>query len=201
MKTKDKRKIGRPREFNMNEALDAAIDIFFRQGYQKTTLDDLTKAMKIERPSLYYAFGNKEKLYLQALKRYREKSHLAIAEIFEAKVDTKKTIENLLRTMAENQLKDADCTGCMIVNTTVDCQKQTAAVRETVKSLHIETEEMLFEIFQKGIAKGDLPKTSDARGLAQFFNGVMQGMAVLARAQGSREALNNIVTLSLNVIR
>lgn len=200
MKTKDKRKIGRPREFDTNEVLDAAISVFFRQGYQKTTLDDLTKAMKIERPSLYYAFGNKEKLYLLALKRYREKSQTEITRIFEENVDTKKAIENLLRMMAEYQLKDADCAGCLIVNTTVDCQEQTAAVRDAVKTLHTETEEMLFEIFQNGIKNGDLTSDTDSRSLAQFFNGVIQGMAVLARAQGSRQTLDNIITQSLNVI-
>src|SRR4051794_39604457 len=103
---------GRPREFDVDEALDRAVEVFWRQGYEATTLTDLTEAMHIGKPSLYAAFGNKEALFRRALDRYTEGPGSYAARAL-AEPTARETVEAFLRGAVEATTRPASPQGCL----------------------------------------------------------------------------------------
>ncbi|MEM1309552.1 MAG: TetR/AcrR family transcriptional regulator [Cyanobacteria bacterium P01_H01_bin.153] len=190
-------KTGRPREFNFETALNRAIDAFYAKGYEATTLDDLTTAMEIKRPSLYASFGNKEALFLQALQRYGERSALEAQTILNSQSDTQKAVEAFLYLTAEWHVQRSQMMGCLIANSSSDCREEQSNICKHIQQLHQKNEEILFQRLQRGIESGELPPDIDTRGLAQFFYGVTQGMAVLARGQRNPEAIWNMAKFAM----
>ncbi|MEM9164407.1 MAG: TetR/AcrR family transcriptional regulator [Cyanobacteria bacterium P01_F01_bin.4] len=200
------KKTGRPREFNIEAALDQAVQVFYVKGYEATTLEDLTQAMGIQRPSLYAAFGNKEALFLKVLERYRSQSVQSSQATLEEEPNGQKAIADFLAQIAEYHIT-SDGLGCLIVNSTVDCQprqgeicdRASADLSGCIRHLHDQNEAMIYQRLQRALTDGDLPAQTDIRGLAQFYNGVIQGMAVLARAQKKPDAVRQMVKFAMKV--
>ncbi len=128
-----------PRVFDEEQVLDAALAVFWRNGYQAASLAELTQAMKISRPSLYAAFGNKEQLYLAALERYREQQLIRHAEALAAEPDLKQALRVFLRSVATMLTAPELPGGCLVVNSAVACdmsalpRRVVAAIGETVE--------------------------------------------------------------------
>lgn len=192
-------KIGRPRGFDWEAALDLAIDTFYAKGYEATTLDDLTAAMGIKRPSLYASFGNKEALFLQALERYGERSALEAQKALVSQSKVREAVESFLYLAAEWHVQRSQMMGCLIANSSSDCREEQPSICKRIQQLHQKNEEILFHRLQQGVEAGELAQDTDIRGLAQFFNGVTQGMAVLARGQHNPEAIWNMAKYALQV--
>ncbi|MEO0828587.1 MAG: TetR/AcrR family transcriptional regulator [Cyanobacteria bacterium J06635_15] len=190
------KKTGRPREFDVDAALDQAVQVFYAKGYEATTLEDLTQAMGIQRPSLYSAFGNKETLFLKVLERYRTQSVQSSQAALEEEADGKKAIAGFLTQIAEYHIT-SDGLGCLIVNSSVDCQPRQGKIGDRIRQLHDQNETMIYQRLQRALTDGDLPAETDIRGLAQFYNGVIQGMAVLARAQKNPDAVRQMVKFAI----
>lgn len=195
---------GRPRQFDKQQALQQALQVFAAKGYEGTSLDDLTAAMGINRPSLYAAFGNKEALFLEALKAYTQPHDQAMAQALSAAPTAREAFAQLLQTAVENHLGHRDCqqrmSGCVMVNSTILSASDQQCLDQSLRQLHDGHEQMMAARLQQGVAAGDLPPDTDVQGLAQFFNGVLQGMAVLARAQQSEAALRSMARIALRVL-
>ncbi|MEM9906083.1 MAG: TetR/AcrR family transcriptional regulator [Cyanobacteria bacterium P01_D01_bin.44] len=192
------KKTGRPREFNIQAALDQAVQVFYVKGYEATTLEDLTQAMGIQRPSLYAAFGNKEALFLKVLERYRSQSVQGSQAALEEEPNGQNAIAAFLAQIAEYHIT-SDGLGCLIVNSSVDCQPCQGEICDRIRHLHDQNEAMIYQRLQRALTDGDLPAQTDIRGLAQFYNGVIQGMAVLARAQKKPDAVRQMVKFAMKV--
>ncbi|NJL42084.1 MAG: TetR/AcrR family transcriptional regulator [Leptolyngbyaceae cyanobacterium SM1_4_3] len=190
-------RMGRPREFDWETALDRAIDTFYAKGYEATTLDDLTAAMGIKRPSLYATFGNKEALFLQALERYGERAALEAQTALTSHRHARESVEAFLYLAAEWHVQRSRMMGCLIANSSSDCREEQPTICKRIQQLHQRNEEILYQRLQQGIEAGELSQNADIRGLAQFFNGVTQGMAVLARGQHNPEAIWNMAKFSM----
>jgi len=201
LKTKSR---GRPRQFNEKVALEKAIYVFFEKGYDGASLDDLTQAMGISRPSLYASFGNKEALFLKVLNTY---SNLALEQLrallFQAATaqeGLKQMFDHLVASqLSESNQCQSQMGGCLLVNSTVLACRE-SKVGEELARLHTLTEELLKERLDLGQAQGDLPAQTDTLALAQYFNGITQGMAVLARSLQSPEAVRNMARIALAVL-
>ncbi|PZD73306.1 HTH-type transcriptional repressor ComR [Acaryochloris thomasi RCC1774] len=189
-------KTGRPREFSVDAALDKAVEVFYVKGYEAATLDDLTAAMGIQRPSLYSAFGNKETLFLRAIERYRESYVRSAQATLSEEANGKKAMERFLAQTAECHIK-SNGLGCLIVNSSVDCQVLQASICDRIRQIHTQNEEMIYRRLERAVADGDLTRKTDIRGLAQFYNGVIQGMAVLARGQNSLDAVRSMAVFAM----
>ncbi|MEO0377177.1 MAG: TetR/AcrR family transcriptional regulator [Cyanobacteria bacterium P01_A01_bin.17] len=189
-------KTGRPREFSVDAALDKAVEVFYVKGYEAATLDDLTAAMGIQRPSLYSAFGNKEALFLRAIERYRESYVRSAQATLSEEPNGKKAIERFLAQVVECHVK-SNGLGCLIVNSSVDCQALQASICDRIRQIHTQNEEMIYQRLQRAVADGDLSHKTDIRGLAQFYNGVIQGMAVLARGQNNPDAVRSMAVFAI----
>jgi AcrR family transcriptional regulator len=175
---------GRPRTFDKDQALDAALAVFWRYGYQGASLSELTESMGLTRPSLYAAFGNKEQLYLAALERYREQQLTRHAKALASETDLKQAMRKFLRSVASMLTAEELPGGCMVVNSAVSCdtgalpQRVVAAIGETVNQ---STFGLLRNRLQDELRRRNLPEDTPVAQLADYFSVVMSGMAVMAK--------------------
>lgn len=190
---------GRPRGFDIDTALDQALAVFWRNGFQGASLAELTAAMGINKPSLYAAFGDKEGLYLKALERYAQGTVQQSLDMLEAGTSARQALEDFLRRSARNMTDPALPGGCFVVNGTADCQLSAtppavqAALREAMRG----TEAHLRARLQRAQAAGELPADADVSALAAFFNAVIAGMGVLAKGGARRAKLDSVVDAAL----
>jgi TetR/AcrR family transcriptional regulator, copper-responsive repressor len=175
---------GRPRAFDEEKALDAALGVFWRNGYQGASLAELTDAMGIGKPSLYAAFGKKEQLYLKALERYRERQLLRHAAALAAEPDLKPAMRAFLRSVATMVTSPELPGGCMVVNSAVACDNEALPGR-VVAAIHKTVEQSYFGLLKERIRdelrRRNLPQGTSIERLADYFTALMCGMAVMAK--------------------
>ncbi len=186
---------GRPREFDVEEALGRALDVFWRRGYEGASLDDLTAAMGIGRPSLYAAFGSKEALFRRAVARYAEGPgafvRAAVAE------PTARAVAGRVLGGAVEMLADPkNPRGCLAVQGALACGEAAEGVRQELARCRAAGEAVLRERFERA---DDLPQGADAAALARFLMSVIHGMAVQAAGGAGREALAGVAALAMRV--
>ncbi len=188
---------GRPREFDAEKALDAAMRVFWQRGYEGAGLTDLTKAMGINRPSLYAAFGNKEALFRKVMDKYGERSQQMVEKCVEAGT-SREVAERLLRGAADNFTQCGNQAGCFLVQGSPACAEGKDALQREVAKRRGQLETLLKERFNCG-GEGDLPENKSACEMAAFVATVMQGMAVQAANGMSRESLHRVVDVAMRV--
>jgi AcrR family transcriptional regulator len=198
MKNMEKRaSAGRPREFNVDRALDGALRVFWLKGYDGASLSDLTKAMGINRPSMYAAFGNKEQLYRKTLDRYSEFRSERLNTFFAAPT-ARESVELLLRDTVENVTDPKNPGGgCFGVQGAMTCFNMSRQVKEHIGDMHVAFERLCRERFNRAIEAGELPRGS-AADLARFCAIMIQGLALQAKAGSSRKELHRVVDLYLD---
>ena len=188
--------MGRPKEFDPGEALEAALDVFWRKGFDGASLTDLTEAMGITRPSLYAEFGNKEQLFRRALEQYPA-TGLAFSERARGEPTSRLVAERLLFGAADAQTDGVHPAGCLATNGMVACSDAAGAVRQAVLTVRDRKHAALRERLDRARREGDLPDGVDPEALASFLEAVTQGMAVMASTGASRETLYRVVRRSL----
>ena len=188
--------MGRPRAFNKDEALDRAMELFWRKGYEGASLSDLTKAMGINPPSLYAAFGNKEGLLKAALDRYLEKRSAFLDDVLAAPT-ARESAERMLRGTADLLTDPRNPPGCLLLQGGLACGAGAEAVPSELACRRAAGEDALRTRFERAKAEGDLPGATDPGVLARFISAVVQGMGVQAAAGATRAELTAIAELSL----
>jgi AcrR family transcriptional regulator len=188
--------MGRPRAFNMDQALDQALHVFWKKGYEGTSIVDLTEAIGINPPSLYAAFGNKETLFKKALDRYEARRDEIFEEAFAAPT-ARKAIQRLLEGTAERLSGRDGPSGCLMVQAALCGGEECDSVRKDLAARRAKGEVLIRKRLERGKKEGDLPKDADLIGLARYLATVMQGMAVQAASGASRKELRAIVNTAL----
>lgn len=183
---------GRPRSFDRERALQRAMEVFWRQGYETTSLNDLTATMGINPPSLYAAFGDKEKLFLEAVGVYF-KGVGSRDELLERAPTARAAVEALLLRTADG-LPPLGI-GCMLVTSAVNCSA--ANVQKALAKYRARVEKAVITRFERGIREGDLPAHTDARGLAKYFETVLQGMSSQAMDGATRKHLQAVAEIAM----
>lgn len=187
---------GRPREFCVDEALAAALRVFWSKGYEGASLSDLTEAMGITRPSLYAAFGNKEALFRKALDLYERDKLAYVGEALQAPT-AREVAERLLRGALALHTSDCDPRGCLGVISSVACGTEAESVRAEVIARRASSRRAMCERFERAKAEGDLPAHIDVEGLANYLTAIFQGMAVQAGAGATKAELETLIETSL----
>ena len=187
---------GRPRAFDPDVALQRALKVFWRQGYEGTSLSDLTAAMGINRPSLYAAFGNKEQLFRKALDRYLTGPAAHVREALAA--PTAREVAEYLLAGAVEQFGDAKIpAGCLVVQAALTCGAEAEPIRQELAALRDDTRLALRRRFEQAVAEGDLPPGTNTGDLAAYLMTVVHGLAVQSATGLSREELRGIAAQAL----
>lgn len=189
--------MGRPRSFDTDKALDEAMEVFWRHGYDGASLAMLTKAMGIKAPSLYAAFGSKEGLLKAALDRYalRRSEHMRYVL---AGATARDVAERFLSSIAESHTDPTNPSGCLLVQGGLACGAGSENIPFELASRRAQSETELRERFDQARRGGDLPKEADPTALASFLSTVASGMAVLASTGANRDALREVARVSLS---
>lgn len=185
---------GRPREFDVEEALAAALRVFWEKGYDAASLTDLTEAMGITRPSLYAAFGNKEALFKRALDLYETEKLAYVRSALDAA-----TARGVAQRLLDGAITNitSECPGCLGVIASVSCRSPNSPIQKDVKALAQSTRAAMIERMQRAIDEGDFIVPVEAEAMTQYLMAVMQGMAVQAGAGSSREHLQQVADATL----
>jgi AcrR family transcriptional regulator len=187
---------GRPLSFDPHKALDRALDVFWRKGYEGASLSDLTKAMRINRPSLYAAFGDKEKLFRKVLDHYAagpaSHSRAALQE-----PTSRAVVERLLYGTADMLTSGATSRGCLWVQGALACGNGADSVRKELISRRLAGEAALHQRLKRAITEGDLPPNANPASLARYVAIIIQGMSVQAASGASRSQLRGIIDIAL----
>ena len=191
---------GRPREFDVDQALDRALRVFWRKGYEGTTLSDLTKAMGVNRPSLYAAFGSKEELFRKALDRYAEGPAAYLREALNEPT-ARAVAERLLSGTIDAVTDRRNPRGCLMVQGALACGEAAESVRKELVSRRLAGEAAVRERFERAKSDGDLPVDSHPADLARYVVAVLQGIAVQAAGGASRAELQRVAALALRAWR
>lgn len=189
--------MGRQREFDVEKALDAALCVFWRKGYEGASYADLTEAVGVERPALYAAFGNKEALFRRVLARYSER----YLDYFPAALQlptARQVAAHILFSSADVNTRYCDHTGCLGINGIVAGSNDAEPVRQALIDFRAASEAQLRERFERAKVEGDLPATAKPDALAAFVLAVSHGMAVQAKAGFSRERLHAVAEQALS---
>ncbi|WP_157216762.1 TetR/AcrR family transcriptional regulator [Flavisphingomonas formosensis] len=187
---------GRPREFDPDEALSAALKIFWRRGYEGASITELTEAMGITRPSMYACFGNKEALFRKALDLYEREKMCYMGSALEAET-ARGVAERLLRGALDIQTSASEPKGCLGVISSVTCGAEAESIRGEVIARRASSDAALVRRLERARDEGDLPDTIEPQALACYLSTVIQGMAVQAGAGASRETLERLVDTTL----
>jgi AcrR family transcriptional regulator len=176
---------GRTRQFDVDEALDCALEVFWTHGYEGATLPELTKAMGINRPSLYAAFGNKEQLFRKALDRYQTGPMSFLPEALR-KPTARAVVEAIFSGFIRMQRNRDKPRGCLAVSGALACGEQAEMVRRELARLRQAVVKALRMRFEQAAQDGDLAADADCATLARYVATVLNGLAVQS-ASGATE--------------
>jgi len=189
--------IGRPRGFDRDAALAAAMFLFWRKGFAATSMNDLCDAMGISSPSLYAAFGSKEALYLEAVEHYVRTQGPPVWDKLAEGATARAGVENLLIAGTESLPKSrAAPAGCMAMLAAVG-DEWPAAIARVVKKVRLEMLGMLRSRLETAVAKGELPASTDIDGLSRFYLSAFQGMAIQARDGAAQAELGAVAAAAM----
>ncbi|MEG3125497.1 TetR/AcrR family transcriptional regulator [Sphingomonas sp. GB1N7] len=189
---------GRPREFDLDEALTAALRVFWRNGYESASMAELTAEMGITKPSLYAAFGNKEALFHKALDLYeREKLAYTVAAL-EAPT-ARGVAEHFLLGALAIHMNTGDPKGCMGVISTVTCGAEAESIKADLTVRRASSEAALIARFERAQAEGELPEGLTPAALTRFLYAMLQGMSVQSSSGASCVELRQLVDTTMMV--
>jgi len=179
----------------MDAALVRAMELFWRHGYEGTSLSDLTEAMGINRPSLYAAFGSKEQLFRKALDLYCER--YLTTEVVLAEPTARAVVERMLAETVRLNTGASTPQGCLGTNGAIVCSPENESIRQELIARRAEVQEQLRKRLQKAKASGDLPADANVADLASYVMIVTRGIAVQAASGVPREELRRVADLAL----
>jgi AcrR family transcriptional regulator len=180
----------------MDQALERALQVFWRKGYEGTSLSDLTGAMGINRPSLYAAFGDKEALFRKALDRYAEASASYVREALNQPT-ARGVVESMLRGAANLLSNPKNPPGCLNVQGALACGGEADPIRRELASRRAAGEAALRQRLKRARAEGDLPPNANPTDLARYVATVLHGMSVQAAGGATRAELQRVVQTAL----
>jgi AcrR family transcriptional regulator len=189
--TKEFRAPGRPRAFDPDQALDQAMRVFWERGYEGASLADLTKAMRINRPSMYSAFGNKEKLFRKVLERYTSDSANYVRDGLQEPT-ARGVVKKILFGAAEALSAPGKPRGCLLVQGALACGAGSRGIQRELCARRAAGEALIRQRLERAKLEGDLAAEAKPAQLASYVVAVLNGMSVQAVGGASREKLRGI---------
>jgi TetR/AcrR family transcriptional regulator, transcriptional repressor for nem operon len=186
------------KQFKTRDVLDRAMTVFWRHGYQATSIQDLIEATGINRGSLYATFGDKQRLFLAVLDHYMERmGKLMLDEL--ADPNPRRAIERLFAALVRRNCDPAWPRGCLATNTALECPDAGDEINRKIAANLGQIESAIYRVLRRAQADGSLDPNQDARSLARFFLGVAQGLNVVNKAFADPAILQDIVENSMSI--
>ncbi|MFI5707149.1 TetR/AcrR family transcriptional regulator [Kribbella sp. NPDC051620] len=190
--------MGRPRTFNIDVAVDRAMELFWRQGFEATSTEDLVEGLEITRGSLYKAFGSKEQLYAMALRRYCQQHAGGLIEVLDRAALVRPAIRAVLLELVEADLADPE-RGCLLVNAATERSSHPETVRQVSHTMH-QVESALAGALERAQVRGEIAADKKPLELAQFLTTFVQGLRVMSKARAGRAFLENAVAVAVRAL-
>ena len=194
----EKRPRGRPRSFDQDEVLDAAVLVFWEKGYDGASIEDLTKAMGINRPSLYSTFGSKRELFIQAIDRYAATHGNRAFSAFRLEPDNRKAVERFFEASIECATEDGKPRGCLINTIATEAAETDVELRDKLSKMFSKTDTAIAKRL-KADQDGEPSGIHDPEGLARMAHSVTHSIMTRARAGASRKELAEIAKSFMTV--
>lgn len=190
---------GRPRSFDREEALRRAMYVFWERGYDGTSIADLLRATGLNPPSLYAAFGSKERLFREAVERYgRVEGAAGMTALAEAPT-AREAIEGMLRRNADHYSDPKTPSGCMVVVGATVGSPASEGARRFVAGLRRDAQDLFQHRLEQGIADGDVRPDCDTAGLAAYFTVLLQGLSIQALDGAGPRELHGVIDRAMGV--
>lgn len=194
--------MARPKEFDEETALAAALEVFWEKGFEATSVQDLTERMGIQKASLYNTFGDKRALFVRALEAYSTDTVAWYRQVLD--LDRPGTVREAFRRLFQELTRacaeDDDCRGCMCVNSAVELARQDPAVGAMLDHHERSLEELFTQTIERGKQTGEIPTALDTIATARYLLNVIAGLGVALKGGASQEKLADIVQVSLSVL-
>jgi AcrR family transcriptional regulator len=190
---------GRPRCFDLEEALDRSLLLFWEKGFQNTSLDEIAEAVGVKKPSLYAAFGDKEMLFRKVLQRYSGKLSEPI-QALDRYDDIREAIDAFIELGIAGGCSKGHPRGCLLASAFADSTLLPANLAKEIKALVNQAEEAVAGRLKKAVRDGQLPGDFDVKGTSKFLITLMHGIALRMRAGESRAALRRTKNAALRCL-
>jgi TetR/AcrR family transcriptional repressor of nem operon len=189
--------MARSKEFEVNEVLDKAIHLFWAQGYEKTSMQDLVEFMGIHRRSIYDTFGDKHALFMKALERYETKQTSKMRFLIEKQKPIKELIRELFEATVRNE---GEPLGCFLVNSGVELGVLDPEVASLVDESYSRTEELLTNLVLKGQQSGEFKNDLDPVVISHYLMNAWLGLRTLVKTTMDQQKLKNIIDMTLTAL-
>lgn len=186
----------RKKEFDPDKALAKAMSIFWRLGYENTSLDLLLREMGIAKQSLYDTFGDKRGLYMLALAHYRRQTNNSLRRLFSAGRPVKEVFAKILFGLSSESREQHE-RGCLLLSANLERDTRDATLASFLRDNQVEVEEIFRQAVLQAQKAGELSRKADAKALARFFTVTIQGMRAMARVRSDRKSLEQVARVAL----
>lgn len=191
----------RPREFDEDKALNAAMQIFWKKGYEATSLSDLTSSMGIQRPSIYAAFGDKKELFEAALRKYNQFHASHIRALLQNRTSVKEAFHALFDGIIAEIYEEGPNRGCFCLNVMVELAPHDAKFEILTREHQMYLSALFQETIERGIRSEELSSDLNARTLAQTLVISMIGLTVFTKSRPERSFAANAVSTILALLK
>jgi len=192
--------MARPREFDENEVIDKALDVFWTKGFEATSIQDLVDATGLGRASLYGAFGDKQQLFQRVIERYRQRTEVEERRLEEAP-STREGLAQLFRAWLDLTCARTGPRGCFFLQVGAAGELRDKRALDAIEERSRIIERMIERSVRRGQARGELAADQNPAALARFFLVMLQGLSTAARAGWRRDRLESAVSEALDHLR
>jgi TetR/AcrR family transcriptional repressor of nem operon len=191
--------VPRPRTFDLDQALDRALEVFWCRGYEATSVRDLTEALGVGQGSLYAAFGSKDALYRSALERYVDRQGAQLLAALETEEELRPVLRRALIGLAEADLADPGRRGCLLVNAATERAADEATGRQVAAALSA-VETALRSALRRAQLRGEIKPEKDPAQIARLLTTFIQGLRVMGKARASRAFVTDAIEGALGAL-
>ena len=190
----------RPKEFNPDDAIEKAMQVFWHKGYEATSMEDLLSAMDLNRGSLYDTFGDKRQLFLKVIDRYCTTFADAKFSLLDQPGPALPTLRRFISGMIDSSLADPQRRGCLISNTVMELSPHENEIAGTLRQALKMVEDTFFKVLARAERQGELKHDKDPRALARFLTTMMQGTIVMIKAGASADVVKQTAETALSIL-
>ncbi|MBJ6360108.1 TetR/AcrR family transcriptional regulator [Paenibacillus sp. GCM10012307] len=194
--------MARPREFDQNQVLEKAMELFWAKGYERTSIADLVAYTNVHRGSLYDTFGDKYQLFLACLNRFQQSSYKFVAERLNCPGDPKEILRLFFEQTIDWALNENEkgLKGCFMTNTAMDLAAFDANIASHVEAFNLKLESSFCDLLQRAQPNGNLASKHSVRDLARFLVNTRHGLYTMAKTATDRAALQSVSNVALSFL-